>query len=406
MTKGQIVPFLIMGLYFFTLFLGQAQAEDTINIIQLDPLSGPFKETGDRAVMGSQFAVDEINAAGGLLGRKVRLIAEDSQLKPDVAQRKAEKAIMQGDAKFMFQTASTAVARALMDVAEKHRAIFVTYGALSDYLTGKEFNPYFFRTVHTTSNLSRTFTEYLKTKPWRKIYLINMDYAYGHAVAEDFKEVVKREIPDVKILGEDYHPLATKDFGPYISKILASGAEIIHTGNWGTDMEVLMKQGAQMGVKARYATYLLDDDSLCANVGNAAIGSLVASIYLPTLETKENKNFIEGWHRKYKDSRHPWPTYVAGFAYNGTRWFFEAIKKAQSLDVESIIKAWEGMKYNGLIGEQVMRACDHQALQAGMVAEVQAKSELFNFPFPGKPTFIPMEKVIVPPGETGNPRCR
>ena len=90
----------------------------------IDPISGPMKDIGDRSVWGVQFAVDEINAAGGLLGKKVKLMPEDSQLKPDVAARKATKAIMQDGAQFIFQLTSTAVAQALMDVAEKNKVIY------------------------------------------------------------------------------------------------------------------------------------------------------------------------------------------------------------------------------------------------------------------------------------------
>jgi branched-chain amino acid transport system substrate-binding protein len=381
-------------------------AQDTVSIVMLDPLSGPFKDIGDRSILGAQFAVDEMNAAGGLLGKKLKFLPEDSQLKPDIAVRKATKAILEDDAKFLFQLSSTAVARALMDVAQKHKVIFVTFGAESDFLTGKDFNPYFFRTCFTTSNRSRAYAEFFKTKPWRKFYLINMDYAFGHAVADDFKVVVQKEIPELKIVGEDYHPLATKDFGPYITKILASGAEIIYTGNWGTDLEVMMKQGSQMGVKARYATYFLDDHIQMPSIGQAAVGTFVNSTYLPTFDTPQNKAFLGRWHKKYKDTKHPWPTSNIGYGYNGAMFLFEAIKKAKSFDAEAVIKAWEGMEYIGLVGKQIMRACDHQVLMPGPVAEIQAKSTLFPFPFPGRPVIIPMDKVAVPLKETGNPRCK
>ncbi len=401
------IPGFLILIFLLTIFLPTSvKAQDTVNIVMLDPLSGAFKDIGERSVMGAQFAVDEINAAGGLLGKKIKLLPEDSQLKADVAVRKATKAILEDKAKIIFQLSSTAVARALMDVAEKNKVIFVTFGAESDFLTGKDFNPYFFRTCFTTGNRSRAYVEFFKTKPWRKFYLINMDYAFGHAVADDFKRVAKSMIPDLKIVGEDYHPLATKDFGPYISKILASGAEIIYTGNWGTDIEVLMKQGAQMGVKARYATYFLDDHIQLPNVGEAAIGSFVMSTYLPTFDTPQNKAFLEKWHKKYKGTKHPWPTSNIGYGYNGAMFLFEAIKKAKSFEADAIIKAWEGMEYNGLVGKQIMRACDHQVLMPGPVAEIKAKSDLFPFPFPGNPVLIPMEKVAVPPQETGNPRCK
>jgi len=398
---------LIAVIFGVTIFIaGQALAADTVNIVQIDPISGPMKSVGDMSVWGVQFAVDEINAAGGLLGKKVKVMPEDSQLKPDVAARKATKAIMQDEAQFIFQLTSTAVAQALMDVAEKNKVIFVNFGAESDFLTGKNFTKYMFRTCFTTTNRARAYAEFFKTKPWRKFYLMNQDYAFGHAVADDFKAVMKKEIPDAKIVGEDFAPIGHKDFGPYFTKILASGAEIIFTGNYGVDLGNLLKQGAQLGVKARYATYFMDDDVQLPDIGLAAVGSFVNSTYLPTIDTPQNKAFLERWHKKFKDTNHPWPAANLGYSYNGAMFFFEAVKKANSFDPEAIIKAWEGMEYNSLVGKQIMRACDHQIMMPGPIGEIQAKSVLFSFPFAGTPVMIPMDKVAVPIKETGNSRCK
>jgi len=392
----------------FLIFAAPAWAQDTVKIVQIDPISGPMKDIGDRSVWGVQFAVDEINATGGLLGKKVQLMPEDSQLKPDVAARKATKAIMQDGAQFIFQLTSTAVAQALMDVAEKNKVIYVNFGAESDFLTGKNFTKYMFRTCFTTTNRARAYAEFFKTKPWRKFYLMNQDYAFGHAVADDFKKVITKEIPSVKIVGEDFAPIGTKDFGPYISKILASGAEIIFTGNYGVDLENLIKQGAQMGIKIpiRYATYFMDDDVQLPNIGQLAVGSFVNSTYLPTIDTPQNKAFLERWNKKFKNTNHPWPAGNLGYSYNGAMFFFEAVKKAKSFDPEAIIKAWEGMEYNSLVGKQIMRACDHQIMMPGPIGEIQAKSAIFSFPFAGTPVMIPLDKVAVPISETGNPRCK
>ena len=98
---------------------------------------------------------------------------------------------------------------------------------------------------------------------------MNQDYAFGHAVADDFKKVMAKEIPDLRLLGVDFAPIGHKDFGPYISKILASGAEIIYTGNFGIDLSNFIKQGAQMGIKARYATYFMDDNVYLPDIGQA-----------------------------------------------------------------------------------------------------------------------------------------
>jgi len=397
---------LILVSFLSIFFVSPAFSADTVNIVMIDPISGPMKNIGDMSVWGTQFAVDEINAAGGLLGKKVKLMPEDSQLKPDVAARKATKAIMQDEAQFIFQLTSTAVAQALMDVAEKNKVIFVNFGAESDFLTGAKFIKYMFRTCFTTGNRARAYAEFFKTKPWRKFYLMNQDYAFGHAVADDFRKVITKEIPDAKIVGEDFAPIGHKDFGPFFTKILASGAEVIFTGNYGVDLGNLLKQGAQMGVKARYATYFLDGDDQLPDIGQAAVGSFVNSTYLPTIDTPQNKAFLERWQKKFKDTQHPWPAANLGYSYNGAMFFFEAVKKAKSFDPETIIKAWEGMEYNSLVGKQIMRACDHQIMMPGPIGEIQAKSTLFPFPFPGTPVMIPMDKVAVPMKETGNPRCK
>ena len=395
-------------IFLVTIFItGQALAADTVTIVDIDPLSGTMKDVGDRTVWGLQFAVDETNAAGGLLGKQIRLITEDSQMKPDVASRKAIRAIMEDKAQFIFHLTSTAVAQALMDVAEKNKVIYANLGAESDFLTGKNFSKYSFRTCFTTGNRARAYTEFFKTKPWLKFYLMNQDYAFGHAVADDFKKVITKEIPGVKIVGEDYAPFGQKDFGPYISKILASGAEIIFTGNYGVDLQNLILQGAQMGIKlpVRYATYYLDEDVQLPQIGQAAVGTFVNSTYLPTINTPQNKAFLERWHKKFKDTNHPYPCANLGYSYNGAMFLFAAIKKAGSFDPEAVIKAWEGMEYDGLIGKQIMRACDHQIMMPGPVGEIQAKSRLFPFPFADNPIMIPLDKVAVLLRETGNPRC-
>ena len=385
----------------------QGLAADTVKIVHIGPFSGPFKDVGDRHYMGVQFAVDEINSQGGLLGKKVELFGEDSQLKPDFAARKALKAVMQDGATVIMQNISTAVAQAIMNVAEKNKVVQVSHATYSDSLTGKDFNRIFFRTCYTTGQFARAFAEYFKTQPYRKFYLINMDYVFGHAVADDFIAAMKKVIPDVQIVGNDFHPLATKDFAPYISKIIASGAEVVYTGNYGTDLETLMKHAAQLGMKARWASNQLDDPVVLSNIREYALGAIAVTLYSPNVETTKNKIFMEKWHSKFKDTKHPWPAGAHfGQVYNGCMFFFEAVKKAKSIDPEAVIKAWEGMEYEGVMGKKTMRACDHQTLQPLIISEIQAKSAFYPFPFLGKPVMVPAERIAIPPNETGNPRCK
>ena len=188
-----------------------------------------------------------------------------------------------------------------------------------------------------------------------------MDYVFGHAVAADFIAAMKKSIPDVQIVGNDFHPIATKDFAPYISKIIASGAEVVYTGNYGTDQETLMKQASQLGLKARWASNQMDDTVVLKNIGEYAVGAIAVTTYSLNVETKQSKMFMEKWNKKFKDTKHPWLGGVQfGQIYNGCMFFLEAVKKAKSIKPEAVIKAWEGMEYEGLVGKMTMRACDHQ----------------------------------------------
>jgi branched-chain amino acid transport system substrate-binding protein len=400
---GKWIAFSI-GILLFSVVPGSA--EDPITVVQLEPLSGPFKEMGDLAVAGVKFAIEEINETGGVLGRKINHLVEDSQLNPDAAAQKVSKAILTDGAQLILQHTSAAVARALMNVAQKRKVIFLNFGAEADSLTGNDFNPYFFRACLTTAGRSRAYAEFFKTKPWKKFYLISMDYAFGQAMAEGFKQALKKEIPGFTVVGEDRHPLGTKDFSPYVTRILASGAEVVFTGSWGRDLEEFMKQSAERGVKARYATYFLDDPLSLPGVGQAAVGSFVNSSYLPTVPTPKNRDFLDRWHKQYRDTKNPWPTSNIGTGYNATMFLFAALKKSQTCEAEAVIKAWEGMAYDGLTGKQMMRACDHQILQPALIAEIQEKSTLFSFPFPGAPVIVPLDRVAVPLKETGNSRCK
>ena len=113
-----------------------AWAQDTVTIVMIDPLSGPMKTIGDMSVWGPSLPLMRSMPPEVFWGRKLELLPEDSQLKPDVAARKATKAIMTDGAQFIFQLTSTAIAQALMDVAEKNKVIYVNFGAESDFLTG------------------------------------------------------------------------------------------------------------------------------------------------------------------------------------------------------------------------------------------------------------------------------
>lgn len=385
-----------------------AKGKDTIVLGVCEPLSGVMKDVGDRYVDAVKFSVEKINQRGGVLGKKLVVVAEDSQLKPDVATRKATKLILEDGADFIMTGTGTHIALAMMKVAEQYKKIFLTYGTEGASVTGKEFNPYAFRTCLNTDQHSAAIMAYFaKYTNYKKFYILCQDYAFGREAADGFKRKIKT-IPGAQLVGEDYHPIGQKDLAPYISKIMASGAEVVLNGNYGPDLDNLLKTGASLGWKVITGNYFLNDAYRMQVVREAAIGHVTADSYMLTIDTPENKQFAKEWNERHKgqDVGFLWPDLSMGRCFYGIQWLGEVIKKAGSTDADAIIKAWEGMEYNTPWGKVTMRACDHQMLSPGVAAVIEPKSEYFDFPYIGKPVFIPAEELTVPPSETGNPRCK
>lgn len=389
-----------------------AAAGDEIVFGVIEPLSGPFKDVGDRYVNAVKFAIEQINAEGGLLGKKVVGIYEDDALKPAIATRKAKKLILKDGAKFIMTGTGSHNTLAMAKVAKKHKVINLSYGTEAASITGSKFNRYTFRCCMNTDQHSATLVVYMVKKypQFKKYYIICQDYAFGREAAEGFRKKFAEIKPEgARIVGEVFHPIACKDFAPYISAIMASGAEVVLSGNWGQDLQLLMKHGYALGWKVKLADYFLNDPVHIEAVGGKpAIGNVAGDFYMITIDTPQNKAFLKKWAAKYKDApiAYRWPNLSMGRAYWAVRFLGEAIKKAGTTDVEAVIKAWEGMTYEVPWGKVTMRACDHQMIGPGVAAEVQPTSKFFDFPYVGTPTIIPAKDITTPPEKTGNPRCK
>jgi ABC-type branched-subunit amino acid transport system substrate-binding protein len=393
----------------------QTQKQQPIVFALIDPLSGPFKDVGTEFAFYAEYTIEQINARGGLLGRPIKLMQYDNQMKPDIAMRMARKAVMEDGAKVLMSHASSAVGLALEKIAKELNVIHLIIHAEADEMTGSEFQPNSFRVCLSTSMHSRILANYYAQTPYKRFYLINQDYSFGHAVGESFKKEFQRvKRADQEIVGEDYHPLATKDFGPYVTKALAAKPDVVITGNFGPDLPGLMRQARDLGLKAEFGTFFLDNTTYTSQVRDAGPGSVTAELYLSTITTKKNQEFVKSWQAWFRKHYPDRPAFYLvpssmSLTVDGMNFLGEAIKKARSVDADKIIPAWEGMSFEGLTGRLFMRACDHQIQTPGFVATVQANhafKNVIDFPYLGDPITIPAEKVAIPPAETGNPRCK
>jgi ABC-type branched-subunit amino acid transport system substrate-binding protein len=260
-------------------------------------------------------------------------------------------------------------------------------------------------------NFTAAFAQLMATKPYRKYYIICQDYAWGHDVAKAFKKQLKIYLPDAEIVGEDYHPLFTKDFGPYINKVIASGADAIFSGNWGADSRLLVKQARALGLKAPFPMVMTfgTDPTVENEIKDDAIGIHFVYDYSMRVDTPENKAFIAKWRETHKDDEElvtQWPATTIGHAAFGMAMFLAAVEKAGTLDTEKIIETFEGFWYKTPVGWWAMRKCDHQAILPMFGGVIEGgENPYYDFPWVGSVQRFPAFESAIPPTSDYNMRC-
>ena len=374
------------------LAFNEAHSASPVKLGYDDVRSGPFKTNGDMALMGMEVAMKEINRSGGLLGRQVELAIEDNQMNPEIAVQKLKKLILEDKVEAVFHESSSTVALAIAQTIPRYKKLYICVGAGTMGPTTENFNPYVFRTTGNVVQYLKGHAQYFaKEKKYKKIYLINFDNALGHDVAKYYKKFIKEVAPDIEIVGKEFHPVFTKDFAPYISKIKASGADYIFTCDWGTDLIQLVTQGRAFGMTAPVAGIFLADANGLPMMGDATIGSVAATFMLLGVNTPKAKQFEESFYKEAK----AWPVEQIYQGYSGMMMYGEAVKKAGSFDTQKVTKAFEGLKWDGPYGKVLMRAQDHQAILPLFVGKVEGKTKYFDYPYFTHVMTIPREQVEV-----------
>jgi len=399
MRQFTFASLILLAVILLASFPVTGRAAETIKLGVTEPLSGTFKNIGERYLEGVQYAAKVLNQQGGVLGRQIEVIPIDSELKPDVVTRKSTALILKDQVKYFCGGTGSSVGAAMSTVAEQNNAIMFSYGMDAASLTGQKCSKNFFRPGTNTDMHSYALAAYIAKSKFKKVYCIGQDYSFGYESIKPFISRIKKLNPSIEIVAEVYHPLGEKDFGPYVSRIVASGADLVFTTSWGNDLTLLVKQAKPFGLKAKFAGYYLSDEETVSAIGESEllVGSIASETYMLTIPTEENKRFIDGY---YKD-KGSYPFWLRGKSYNGTMFWAEALKKAGKDDVSAVIKAWEGLSYRGTGGAMVMRACDHQAQVPIWIAEIVPQSKFMKLPYVGEPIMISAKDIEVSCEDTG-----
>ncbi len=365
-----------------SLSLGCQQTEDTIKIGYIDPLSGPFANVGAHGLRELQLVVEEINRRGGVMGgREFEIVPLDGKANPQESLI-AFRQLVDQDVKFMFQGNSSAVAGALTDAVAKHNErnpdsamIYFNYAAVDPALTNDRCNFWHFRFDADADMKMQALTDMMKAKPSiKKIYLINQDYAFGHAVTKAARAMLTSKRPDIEIVGDDLHPLGKiKDFAPYIAKINASGADTVITGNWGADLALLVRAGRDAGLQVDYYTYYAGVVGGPAAIGDAGIDRVKqVTMWHVNVGGEESDSLVERYRARFPDAN---DDFFFLTLQHAMELLVQAIEKTATTDPLAIALALEGARYQGITGEVWVREDNHQLLQPLYVSTLKKLGE-------------------------------
>jgi branched-chain amino acid transport system substrate-binding protein len=363
----------LAGATVFMVMASGAALADTVKVAYIDTLSGLMGSLGNNELKSCQYVTEIANQQDWAGGQKFEMVPFDNKLSPQQSLTLLNEAADQG-IRYIAQGNGSSVGLALEDAVSKYNArnpgkeiIYLNFAAVDPAMTNSKCDYWHFRFDANADMKMEALTTFLAKDPnVKKVYLIDQDYSFGHDVSRTAQEYLKRKRPDIQIVGDDFHPLAqVKDFSPYASKIKASGADTVITGNWGSDLALLIKAGKDAGVTANYYTYYASTTGVPTAMGAAGAGHVRYVGYMGP-NSKDNPpqadQVMDGFKKKYDDD------FFEMAAYTAVAMLGKAMKETRSTDPVKVAKAMEGMKVQSLNGIVEMRASDHQLQQPLVIA--------------------------------------
>jgi branched-chain amino acid transport system substrate-binding protein len=358
----------LKSLFILLLFISTAtsfaQKGETVKIGWIDPLSGLMAPVGSNGLRSFKFVAEEFNKSNPA-GVKFEIIAMDNKLSPTESVNEVTAAIDQG-IHYVVQGNGSSVAGAIIEAVNKNNqrnpgkeVVYLNYAAVDPDFTNSKCSYWHFRFDADTSMKIEALTTYMKDqKDIQKLFLLNQDYSHGHQVSKYLKENLTTKRPDIQIVGEDYHPLAkVRDFTPYIAKIKASGADTVVTGNWGSDLALLIKAANEGGYKGKFYTYYVSTTGTPTAIGTSGEGKIFQVSNGHYNMGGKMQSIMAEYKKRFNDD-----LYIPAIIH-----IFNALSlsmnKAQSTDPVKVAAQLHGLRFESVNGPLEMRKLDHQLQQ-------------------------------------------
>jgi len=373
------LKWLVLALY-LPVFVFAQPAAAPIKMAMIEGLSGPFANTGEAVFRNLLWAVERVNARGGVKlsaqaggPQLLQLARFDSKGQNEEALTALKAAIDHG-ARIVMQGNSSANALALIDAINKHntrepdkRVVFLNYSAVDPILTNEKCSFWHFRfDAHADMRMSALMSVIKDDAALKSVYLIGQDYSFGHAVAKEARRQLAQWRPDVRIAGDELHAIGrVKDFIPYASKIVASGAQAVITGNWGNDLTLLVKAAKDVGFNGKFYTFYGNALGAPTAIGDAGIGKVLAvADWMPNVPGATSEAFYQAFRQRFPK---PADDYVHMRMQLMVEALVQAMEAAGTTEIGAVSAQLERATVSFYGQNGSMRASDHQFQQALVV---------------------------------------
>jgi branched-chain amino acid transport system substrate-binding protein len=384
----------ITAIAFALLFVSEVNSQ-TIRIGELNSYKvfpaflEPYKK-------GMELALEEINASGGVLGRKLELITRDDGGNPGDAVRVAEELISRDKVNVLMGTFASNVGLAVSNLAAQRKVLFVASEPLTDKIVWENGNRYTFRlrpsTYMQTAMLIPEAAK-LKKKRWAIVY---PNYEYGQSATESFKKLLKKVQPDAEFVAEQAPPLGKIDAGAVVQALIDAKPDAIFSSLFAADLQKFVREGNTRGLfKGRPVFNLLagEPEYLDPLKDETPEGWWVTGYPWSAINTPEHRKFRDAYQKRWKD----YPRQGSVVGYTAVYTVFEAIKKARTTDTEKLVEALKGLEMLTPFGPIVWRPLDHQSTMGAYVGQLARKGGqgvMVNWRFADGANFLPAYEEV------------
>lgn len=372
-----------------------ATAAEPVKIGDINTYSGQSAFTGPYR-NGAHLAIDEINAAGGVLGRPLELISRDDGGKPEEAVRAANELVDSEKVVALTGTFLSNIGLAVSDFAKQRKILFLASEALSDALTWQRGNRYTFRVRSSTYMQSAMLVEQVARLPAKRWAILAPNFEFGHSAADTFKKLLSQRRPDVQWVAEQYPALGKLDAGPTIEALAAAKPDALFNATFGADLVKFVRAADDRNfLKGLTVASVLtgQPDFLDPLKDEAPVGWIVTGYPWDQINTPAHNKFLAAYQAKFRD----YPRAGSLSGYTTMKALAAAIAKAESTDTDKLIAALEGLKVESPLGPIVFRAIDHQStmgMYVGKIALRNGKGTMTDFFYADGANYLPSDDEV------------